>query len=132
MRISIELKAWATGLRGDWQEALKLFEEVHRLTNHPLKGLMGLGYAHGMLGNIDKAMECIQKLEQRQIEEPDSVIDTDLVAVWLAVGNFDKVFYHIRQCIEKRTLPINFFIQYPPFKVLRNDPRYHELVNLVA
>ena len=43
MRISIELKAWATGLRGDWQEALKLFEEVHRLTNHPLKGLMGLG-----------------------------------------------------------------------------------------
>jgi adenylate cyclase len=131
MRISIELKAWATGLRGDWQEALKLFEEVHRLTNHPLKGLMGLGYAYGMLGNIDKAMECIQKLEQRQIEEPDSVIDTDLVAIWLAVGNFDKVFYHIRQCIEKRTLPINFFMQYPPFKVLKNDPRYHELANLV-
>ena len=83
MRISIELKAWATGLRGDWQEALKLFEKVNRLTNHPLKGLMGLGYAYGMLGNIDKAMECIKKLEQRQIEEPDSVIDTDLVAVWV-------------------------------------------------
>ena len=28
MRIAIELKAWATGLRGDWQEGLKLFEEV--------------------------------------------------------------------------------------------------------
>ena len=67
---------------------------------------MGLGYAHGTLGHIDKAMECIQKLEQRQIEGPDFVIDTDLVAVWLGVGNFDKVFYHIRKCIEKRTLPI--------------------------
>jgi TolB-like protein/Tfp pilus assembly protein PilF len=132
MRSSIELKGWATGMRGDWQSALKLFEEVHRLTNHPLKGLMGLGYSHAMVGNIDKAMECIHKLEQRHIEEPDSVVDGDLVAVWLAVGNFDKVFYHIHQCIEKRTSPINFFLQYPPFKVLRNDPRYHELASLVV
>ena len=132
MRSSIELKGWATGMKGDWQSALKLFEEVHRLTNHPLKGLMGLGFAHAKLGNIDKAMECIHKLEQRHIEEPDSVVDGDLVAVWLAVGNFDKVFYHIHQCIKKRTAPINFFLQYPPFQVLRNDPRYHELASLAV
>ena len=127
MRSTIELKGWATGMNGDWHGALKLFEEVHRLTNHPLKGLMGLGYAHAKLGNIDKAMECIQKLEQRHVDEPESVVDGDLVAVWLAVGNIDKVFYHIRQCIEKRTAPINFFLQYPAFKELRNDPRYEEL-----
>ena len=132
MRSSIELKGWATGMKGDWQSALILFEEVHRLTNHPLKGLMGLGFAHAKLGNIDKAMECIHKLERRQTEEPDSVVDGDLVAVWLAVGNFDKVFYHIHQSIEKRTAPINFFLQYPPFKVLRNDPRYHELASLAV
>ena len=132
LRSSIELKGWATGMKGDWEAALTLFEEVHRLTNHPLKGLMGLGYAHARLGNIDKAMECIHKLEQRHIEEPDSVVDGDLVAVWLAVGNFDKVFYHIRQCIEKRTAPINFFLQYPPFKILKSDPRYHELASFAV
>ncbi len=43
MRSAIELKAWAIGMKGDWESALVLFEEVHRLTNHPLKGLMGLG-----------------------------------------------------------------------------------------
>jgi len=131
MRISIELKAWATGMKGDWQGAFELFQEVHRLTNHPLKGLMGLGFAYGKLGHRDKALECIHKLEQRHVQEPDIVIDGDLVAIWLALGDNDKVFYHIRQCIEKRTAPINFFLQYPPFRILRDDPRYHELANNV-
>ena len=42
MRISIEMKGWATGMKGDWETALEFFKEVHRLTNHPLKGLIGL------------------------------------------------------------------------------------------
>ncbi|MBA4054746.1 MAG: guanylate cyclase, partial [Marivirga sp.] len=60
MRASIELKAWATGMKGDWNTALQLFKEVHRLTNHPLKGLMGLGHAYAKLGERDKALECIR------------------------------------------------------------------------
>ena len=128
MRSSIDMKAWATGMKGDWQSALPLFEEVHRLTGHPLKGLMGLGFAYAKLGERDKAMECIRKLEQRQIEDPDTVIDSDLVAIWYALGDLDKVFYHIRQCMDKRLAPIHYFIRYPIFKALRDDPRYEGLV----
>src|SRR5207253_2058556 len=62
MRAAIEMKGWAIGVKGDWQEALKLFQEVYRLTNHPLKGLMGLAYAYGILGMREEALECIQKL----------------------------------------------------------------------
>jgi TolB-like protein/Tfp pilus assembly protein PilF len=127
MRASIELKAWATGMKGDWEGALKLFEEVHRLTNHPLKGLMGVGLAYGKLGMKEKALECIKKLEQRQIEDPNSVIDADLVGIWFSLGNLDKVFYHINQCIEKRLAPVNYFLQYPIFKGLEKDSRYKAL-----
>ncbi len=42
MRSAIELKAWCIGMKGDWQTALEYFKEVHRLTGHPLKGVMGL------------------------------------------------------------------------------------------
>jgi adenylate cyclase len=127
MRISIELKAWATGMKGDWKKSLELFEEVHRLTNHPLKGLMGVGYAYAMLGETEKALECVKKLERRQREDPNTVIDADLVAIWYALGNMDKVFYHISQCVEKRTAPVDYFLQYPVFKELAKDPRYEEL-----
>jgi tetratricopeptide (TPR) repeat protein len=127
MRSSIELKAWATGMKGNWEGALELFKEVHRLTNHPLKGLMGLGFAYAIVGQKQEALECIRKIEQRQVEEPDAVLDADLVAIWYALGNMDKVFYHLYQCVEKRVAPVIFFLEYPVFKGLRQDPRYEEL-----
>ena len=132
MRICIELKGWATAMKGDAETALKHFEEVHRLTNHPLKGLMGLGYCYAKLGFPEKTMECIRKTEQRQVEEPDAVVDGDLVGLWFSLGNWDKVFYHINQCVEKRTAPINMFLEYPVFEALKKDPRYAELKKKVA
>jgi len=45
MRIALELKGWCTGVKGDWKKAAEIFEEVHLLTKHPLKGLTPLGCA---------------------------------------------------------------------------------------
>ena len=45
MRTAIELKGWGYGFRNDWREALELFKEVHRLTGHPLKGLMPMRFS---------------------------------------------------------------------------------------
>jgi TolB-like protein/Flp pilus assembly protein TadD len=127
MRISIEMKGWSTGMKGDWEKALQYFEEVHRLTNHPLKGLMGLGFAYTQLGLTEKAMEVIGKMEQRQREEPDSVIDADLAAVWYGLGNMEKTFYYLNQCIDKRMGPVVYFLEYPPYKRIKDDPRYEEI-----
>jgi adenylate cyclase len=107
MRSAIELKAWAIGMKGDWHTAMELFEEVHRLTGHPLKGLMGLGVAYARCGMMDKAMECVHKLELRQQQEPDSVVDGE--------------------CIDKRMGPVACFIEYPPYKVVKADPRFNDL-----
>ncbi len=130
MRAAIEMKAWATGMRGDWKKALTLFEEVHRLTNHPLKGLMGVGYASAMIGRREIALECVNKIEQRQRESPDVVLDGDLVGIWFALGNYDKAFYYIEQLIEKRTSPPTMFLEYPAFAPLRMDPRYQRIKQL--
>ncbi len=127
MRIMIEMKGWATGMKGDWQAALELFEEVQRLTNHPLKGWMGAGFAYGRLGMKEKALEVIRKMEQRQIEEPGAVIDADLAAVWFTLGNLDKTFYYLNQCVDKRMGPVSYFLEYPAYKEIKSDPRYEEL-----
>lgn len=127
MRTFIEIKGWATGMKGDWKESLKYFEEVHRLTNHPLKGLMGLGFAYGKLGMTDEAVEVISKMEQRQAEEPHAVIDADLAGVWFGLGNYDKTFHHLNQCVEKRIGPVAYFLEYPAYHGIKNDPRYDQL-----
>jgi tetratricopeptide (TPR) repeat protein len=127
LRSAVELKGWANGFKNNWEEAIKFFNEVHRLTGHPLKGLMPLGFAYGMLGRKDEAMECIRKIEQRQAEDPNSVVDTDLSAVWFSVGDYDKMFYYLERAIEKRTAPIAFFLEYPLFRNVTQDPRFAEI-----
>lgn len=127
MRISIELKAWSIGMKGDWEAALPYFEEVQRLTNHPLKGWMGAGFAYAKLGMKDKAMEVIRKMEQRQAEDPGVVIDADISAVWFGLGNYDKTFYYLNQCVDKRMGPVSYFTEYPAYKEIKKDPRYAEL-----
>jgi adenylate cyclase len=128
MRIAIELKAWSVGMKGDWHNALPLFLEIHRLTNHPLKGLMGVAFAYAKLGEREKALACVGKIEQRQIEEPEVIVDGDLIGVWYALDDFDKAFYHIEQNMKKRTAPPGIFLEYPIFEKLRNDKRYRELM----
>jgi adenylate cyclase len=128
MRAAIEMKGWAVGMKGDWSAALELFKDVHRLTRHPLKGLSPLGYAYAMVGEREKALECIRKIKQREIEEPDIVIDGDLVGIYFALGDMDKAFYHINQCIEKRVGPPEYYLEYPMLRKLKKDPRYKALL----
>jgi tetratricopeptide (TPR) repeat protein len=127
MRISIEMKAWATGMKGDWEAALPLFEEVHRLTNHPLKGLMGLGFCYTQLGEKEKALECIRKMELRQEQDPNSVIDADIAAIWYGLGDLDKTFHYLNRCVDKRMGPVSYFLEYPVYRGIKKDPRYAAL-----
>jgi TolB-like protein/class 3 adenylate cyclase/Flp pilus assembly protein TadD len=128
MRIAIETKGWCAGMKGDWQKALEYFMEVHRLANHPLKGLAPLGYAYAKLGEKDKALEIIAKIEQRQREEPNVVVDGDLLVVWWALGNMDKVLQYFEKSVGKRISAVNFFLNYPPVRGIGDDPRVKKIL----
>ncbi len=127
MRIALELKGWCVGVKGDWKKAAEIFEEVHRLTKHPLKGLTPLGCAYAQSGETEKAMECIRKINLRQVEEPEVVLDADLAMIWWSLGDKDKAFHHIFQCVEKRMGPVALLIEHPMYKGMADDPRYHLL-----
>jgi len=134
MRVALELKGWCIGIKGDWKRAAEIFEDVHRLIKHPLKGLAPLGYAYAKLGESEKALECIRKIEQRQAEEPGTVLDLDLAMIWWSLGEKDKAFHHLFQCVEKRMGPVAILIDHPMFKEASDDPRYQllkEKLNLV-
>ncbi|HEY5967085.1 MAG TPA: tetratricopeptide repeat protein [Chitinophagaceae bacterium] len=134
MRVALEAKGWCTGLKGDWKKATEIFEEVHRLIKHPLKGLAPLGFAYAQSGESEKALECIRKIEQRQVEEPGTVLDIDLAMIWWSLSNKDKAFYYLFQCVEKKMGVVAILIDHPMFKEAVYDPRYQllkEKLNLV-
>lgn len=127
MRIALELKGWCAGAKGDWKKAAEIFEEVHRTIKHPLKGVTALGCAYAKLGESEKALECIRKIEQRQVEDPGVVLDADLAMIWWALGEKDKTFEKLFNCVEKRLGPIAIMIDHPLFKDASADPRYQLL-----
>jgi TolB-like protein/Tfp pilus assembly protein PilF len=128
MRLAIEAKGWCAGMKGDWEKALEFFKEVHRLANHPLKGIAPMGYAYGKLGEKDKAMEIIGRLEQRQKEEPDTAMDGDLLMVWWALGDKEKTFQYLSSCINKDLNTIYYYLEYPMMIGIKEDPKVMELL----
>jgi adenylate cyclase len=127
MRITLEMKGYAIGLKGDWEGALEIFKEVHRLTGHPLKGVTALGYAYAKLGRREEAMECIHKMEQRLLQYPDTILNGDFITVYVGLGENDKAFEYIEKSIEGRFGPPMLYMEHPIFKPLKNDPRYAEI-----
>jgi len=128
MRLAIETKGWCVGMKDDWGKALEFFKEVHRLANHPLKGIAPMGYAYGKLGEREKAMEIIGRLEQRQKEEPDTAMDGDLLMVWWSLGDKEKTFQYLSNCINKDLNSIYYYLEYPMMIGMKEDPRIMEIL----
>jgi len=127
MRSAMEAKGWCVGSKGDWKKAVEIFEENHRILKNPLKGLAPLGYAYGKCGENEKALDCIRKIEQRQKEEPETVLDLDLAMIWWSLGDKDKAIHYLFQCIEKRMGVVAVIIDHPMFRGIEEDRRYGEL-----
>ena len=128
MRLAIEMKGWCMGMKGDWKKALEYFQEVHRLANHPLKSIAPLGFAYAKLGERDKALEAISKLEQRQLQEPDMAMDGDLLMVWSALGDREKTFHYINNCFTKGLNTIYYYLEYPMMRGIKEYPEVKELL----
>ena len=92
---------------------------------------MGLGFAYARLGEREKALECIRKIEERKRQEPEAVVEADLAAIWFGLGDLDKAFYYINICVDKRMAPASYFLEYPAYKGVKQDPRYGELMRRI-
>jgi adenylate cyclase len=126
MRNALEIKGYCLGMRGEWDKAIQLFEEFHRLANHPLKGLTPLAYAYAKTGQTEKVQETMAKMEERLVEEPESVAEVDLATVWWALGDKDKAFHYLFQALDKG-MAITYGLYSPLVEGMENDPRTAEI-----
>jgi adenylate cyclase len=117
---------------GDYENAIKNFEQYHLLIGNPLKGVSSLGHAYAASGQTGKALECLEKLNQRQKADPGVVLDMDYAFLYTGLGDYDKAFYHLHKTYEQRIgiacLGMIFCIRYPMLNELRSDPRFKELM----
>ncbi len=92
-----------------------------------------MGHAYAAAGRTDKAFECLEKLQQREKNEPDTILHMDYAFLYSGLKDFDKAFYHLNKTYEQRLgiacLGMIFCIRYPMLKELKTDPRFKELTH---
>jgi tetratricopeptide (TPR) repeat protein len=79
--------------KNEHEKAIKDFEQYHKLIGNPLKGLSSLGHAYAAAGHTDKAFECLEKLKQREIAEPNTILHMDYAFLYSGLKDFDQAFF---------------------------------------
>lgn len=118
---------WYYILTNQYDEAYEIFDEIRRQTSHPLRGLTPLGYLYGITGRKKEAEDCIEKLLQRQINEPDVSLNVDLAIVNIGLGNIDKAFEYLDSAYEERNGAV-VFLRNIYWRPIQNDPRFFKLL----
>ena len=126
-RTALNGLGWVEIRKGNYKKALEIFEESQKQTKHVLKGTTPLGYIYGLMGENEKAEDCLNKLFLRQEQEPETSLNMDIAVVYAGIGNIDKVFEYLNKAFEERSGGI-LFIRNPNWEAIHNDPRYHELI----
>ncbi|KAA3609900.1 MAG: guanylate cyclase [Calditrichaeota bacterium] len=126
-RNAVEAKGWVNLFKGEYDKALSYFTKYQKLTGHPLKGLTGIGYVYALTGKKEKALEIIEKIKQREIEEPEVVLDMDLALIFLGLQDFDKMFEYLKKAFDQR-IGIIFTLSNEIWKTIHSEKRYQELI----
>ncbi len=116
---------------GEYDKGIENLEHYHKLIGDPLKGLGSLGHAYGVAGQREKALECLEKLKQREVAEPGKLFHMDYAFVYAGLKDNDKAFYYLNKTYEQRMgiacLGMIFCIRFPLLNDLKSDERFEEL-----
>jgi len=126
-RSALESKGWIHSDREEWDIAIKYFKEYQKLTNSPLKGITGLGFAYAKVGQFDKAKQFLHRLEEREKLEKDAAISTDFAMIYMGLRDYDKVFYYLERSTPDR-FGLMFFKFHPLFEEIRKDDRFKKWI----
>jgi TolB-like protein/class 3 adenylate cyclase/Tfp pilus assembly protein PilF len=115
----------------EYDKAIENLSHYQKLIGHPLKGLSSLGHAYAMAGYKERALECLEKIKQREATEPAKLLYMDYAFLYAGLKDNDKAFYYLNKTFEERMgiacLGMIFCIRYPMLNELRSDKRFSEL-----
>ncbi len=126
-RTALEGLGWVNVQMKKWDKALKYFLKFQELTGSPLKGMSGLGYVYARTGQLQKAQECLDKLDQRSREDKETNLNIDYAVVYLGFKNWERTFLHIEKAIEANMGGM-FLSVHPIWEEVREEPKFKALL----
>lgn len=121
-----EFKGWTLLQMKDYDAALAIFAKMEN-TTYAIKPEAQLGYAYALAGERDLARKYLSKVEERAATETGISLNYDLATLHTGLGDADKAFHYLDQCIDERLGQMIFFDQSPIWRPLKSDPRFSKI-----
>jgi len=95
--------AYSKGHFGDWEAALKIFEQMHQSAKNCPLVLLGIGYSCARLNRRNDTEKIIEQIEELKKELPDANLEFILAILYLCLGNLKKFYEYYDACILKKS-----------------------------
>jgi len=113
-------------VKGDYDGAIREYEETRRLDDSTPESLGDLGRVLGRAGRADRAREILAELDERAARQHIPAFVR--ANIHLGLGDIDRVFALIDEAIDERSWYVTWLPIDPMLDHLRDDPRFARAV----
>ncbi|MFC2093829.1 tetratricopeptide repeat protein [Bacteroidota bacterium] len=113
------------------KKALEIFNKVQKMPGCELWAISFKGFTYAMMGNEEKALECLNNLKEKERTQKEIFRDIDFAVIYTGLKDYDKVFYHLERAYDGRQGGL-IFIKNRPWKEIQKDPRFKTLMDKIG
>jgi len=113
--------------KGDFNEAVALYEKAQGATHFPSPGL---GITYAKMGRREDARRILDQLIEKSRQQ--YVAADSIAAVYVALGDKDEAFRWLERAFEEHSGSFYSFMFRPEFRALRFDPRFADLLRRIG
>ena len=113
--------------KGDFNEAIALYEKAQAATHSPSPGL---GIAYAKMGRREDARRVLDQLIEKSRQQ--YVAADSIAAVYVALGEKDEALRWLERAFEEHSGSFYSYLFRPEFRALRSDPRFADLLRRIG
>jgi len=113
--------------KGDFNEAVALYEKAQAATHFPSPGL---GIAYAKMGRREDARRVLDQLIEKSRQQ--YVAADSIAAVYVALGEKDEALRWLERAFEEHSGSFYSYMFRPEFRALRSDPRFAALLRRIG
>jgi TolB-like protein/DNA-binding winged helix-turn-helix (wHTH) protein len=121
---------WALIFNGQAREAIPVLEKAVSVANRSPGIISALIWAYSRDGRRADALRLLGELKKR--EQAGYVPAAAFVNAYLGLGDNDEAFVWFERAFKEQSNLLKFIKVFPPFDVVRSDPRFQDLVRRVG